>query len=138
MVGEVDFFVGFLTDEVGVIIVKGSHAMFEFVGVVAGGINGGLFLELDDIFVIHFLAVIQCYFLFIQYRNYYRAFYFKSRPIKILTDLNTVSTNSYFIIFLSYFNQISILFYPSNHLNSTILKIKIFRYHAPFSLVGWE
>lgn len=81
-----DFFVGFLTDEVGVVIVKGSHAMFEFVGVVAGGINGGLFLELDDIFVIHFLAVIQCYFLFIQYRNYYRAFYFKSRPIKILTD----------------------------------------------------
>jgi hypothetical protein len=37
--------------------------------VVAGGINGGLFLELDDIFVIHFWPVIQGYFLFINQTN---------------------------------------------------------------------
>ncbi len=46
------------------------------------------------------------------------------------------------IILLLYFNQILILLDSSNPINSTIFKIKIFRYHALFSLVsgewGWE
>ena len=66
MVSEMYFFVGFFTLEFRVVIVKGSHTVFELVRVVAGGIYGRLFLELDDIFVIHFMPVIQCYFLLIQ------------------------------------------------------------------------
>ena len=66
--GEVDVFVVFLMGEFGVIIVEWNHTIFEFVRVVACGINGGLFLKLDDIFVIHLLTVIGCYFLFIQIR----------------------------------------------------------------------
>jgi hypothetical protein len=69
MVGEVDIVLGFFVFEVGVIIVEGSHTMLELVGMVAGGINGRLFLELDDIFVIHFWPVIQGYFLFINPTN---------------------------------------------------------------------
>jgi hypothetical protein len=69
MVGEMDIFLRFFVFEIGVIIVEGSHTKLEVVGVVAGGINGGLFLELDDIFVIHFWPVIQGYFLFINQTN---------------------------------------------------------------------